>query len=78
MVITLQESWPVACIGWLYAGSAHSVIHLSVAYEHSSISNPANSSSSSMTEFQTYWGEYVISKLIQGEGLLIYSERFKK
>ena len=57
MVITLVESWPVACIGWLYVGSTFREMHLSVAYVHSSTSSPAKTNSTSMTEFETYMGE---------------------
>ena len=53
MVITLEESWPVACIGWLCVGSTVREMYLSVAYVHSSTSSPAINSSTSMAEFRS-------------------------
>ena len=74
MAITLQESWPVACIGWLGIGSTIRETHRSVAYVHSSISSPANNSNSSVNEFEISMGKTNLEHtLLRGESIICTS-----
>ena len=74
MAITLQESWPVACIGWLDIGSTFRETHRSVAYVHSSISSPASNSSASVNEFEISMGKTSLEPTpLRGESIICTS-----